>query len=104
MLLQRAWVWFPGPHGSSHLCNSSSRGSDALFWPPQIPGACAQTYMRENTQIYKLKINLREDEEEEKGEGRAGRSFLWRHPEKSPSETFPSLRKTTAQHSGPSGS
>jgi hypothetical protein len=40
------------------ICNSNSRGSDALFWPPWVP----QVHMlhraacRQNTQTHKIKI------------------------------------------------
>jgi hypothetical protein len=36
LLFPRAWAWFLAP--ISHTsCNHTSRGPDALFWPPWVP-------------------------------------------------------------------
>jgi hypothetical protein len=36
LLLQRTWTWLPAPRWLLTICNSSFRGSDALFWPPWV--------------------------------------------------------------------
>ena len=46
LFVQRLWVWLPAPTRQlTTICNSSSRGSDALSWPPR-------TLHAYNTKIY----------------------------------------------------
>ena len=57
LLLQRTSVQFPVPiRGLTTVCNSSPRGSDALFWPLQALHTCqTQTYLQANITYNKSK-------------------------------------------------
>lgn len=48
----------PSTHIEAHNCNSSSEGSNTLFWPPQAPGTqvLQQTYMQAKYRYTEIKI------------------------------------------------
>lgn len=56
--LAEAQGWVPSIHMEAHnLCNSRSRGSHSLFYPPwALPTHGIDTYMEVNTHTYKAKI------------------------------------------------
>lgn len=61
LLFQRTKVWFPAPRWwLTAVCNSSSRGTYAHFWPLQIPGTdAAHRHMCRKNTIHKDKIQLK---------------------------------------------
>lgn len=46
LYMQRLQVWFPDPtRWLKTTCKFSFKGSNALFWPPQVPGTqCTDTH------------------------------------------------------------
>jgi len=57
LLFQRTWIQFPAPTWwCITTCNSSSMGSDALFWPLQAPNTCTVhgCNMQEKRHIYEI--------------------------------------------------
>lgn len=60
LVLQRTWVWYPGPtRWDTTICNLSSRGSGPLFWPPQVHIHTVHRYScRQSTQTHKIMIKI----------------------------------------------
>lgn len=63
-LFQRIWVQFPAPtYQLTTVYNTNYRGSDTLFWPPEVPGmhmvqrhTCVQKLI-----THKIKKNLKRE-------------------------------------------